>query len=80
MRRRTVIIATVGILFVAVLVAAVGFIGRQRTGPPETAAGSAGDAIASAAQFALPSTAGADLSLGQLRGSPVVVYFYEGAN
>lgn len=74
-------IVTVAISCVVVLVAALAFIGRQQTGQSERAAGSSGsttDAVASVEQLAFPSTAGADLSLAQMHGSPVVVYFYEG--
>ena len=35
---------------------------------------------AAAPSFALPATTGGELALSQLRGSKVVVYFYEGAN
>lgn len=46
---------------------------------PQTAA-SAGLAVGTPTPaIALPATTGATLALGQLRGSKVVVYFYEGA-
>jgi len=79
--RRTAIIATAGILVVLILVGVAAFIGRQGSGQPGTTVGTSASSgeLASAERLALPSTAGPEVSLAQMRGSPVVVYFYEGA-
>ncbi len=80
-RRATVIVAA-GVLLVAVVVGAIALSG-QRRGQSGTTALSSSSSIRSgrsAEQLALPSTAGADLRLAQMRGAPLVVYFYEGAS
>ncbi len=79
--RRSAIIVGAGLLTVLILVGAAAFIGRHGSSSTvrTTAGASTPSELASAEQFALPSTSGADLSLAQMRGSPIVVYFYEGA-
>lgn len=65
----------------ALLLLGFGFAVVQRSAPrgPQSA-GSAGLAVgAPVPTIALPATMGGMLSLDQLRGSKVVVYFYEGA-
>jgi peroxiredoxin len=68
-------------LFVASVVGGGVFLTQSRSGGPAAATtAAAADEIAAAEQLALPSTTGADLRLTQLRGSKVVVYFYEGSS
>jgi peroxiredoxin len=57
------------------------FLTQSRSGgPTAVTTAPAADEIAAAEGLALPSTAGADLRLAQLRGSKVVLYFYEGSS
>ena len=68
-------------LFVASVVGGGVFLTQSRSGGPTAATTApAADEIAAVEGLALPSTAGADLRLAQLRGSKVVLYFYEGSS
>ena len=67
------------VLVGAVLVAVIAVIASQMSRSP-AGSSSAGLPIgAPAPSIARPATTGGSLSLDQLRGSKVVVYFYEGA-
>jgi peroxiredoxin len=79
-RRSWKLVALIG-LFVASVVGGGVLLTQSRNGGPTAATtAAAADEIAAAERLALPSTTGTDLRLEQLRGSKVVLYFYEGSS
>ncbi len=78
-KRRTTMIATAGVLLVAVVIGTFTLIGQQHKVQATAAAIPSDASVASSLQVTLPSTSGADLQLAQMRGAPLVVYFYEGS-